>query len=115
MGDDMADPREARLPKWAQEELSTLRRALDVERQNVAELKGVNPGSNTFLIDYGRTDAPLPRNARIGFHLHPDDGRIRQAIQVYVEDGALAIQGDYALTIKPRASNSFSVELQGYR
>ncbi|MGY5131301.1 DUF7239 family protein [Streptomyces nigrescens] len=111
----MPDPREARLPKWTQEELRTLRRELRQERQRTEELAGRNPGTNTFLIDYGHKDGELPRNARIAFHTQPDDGRVRQAIQVYIENGKLRIQGDYGLSICPAASNSFTVSLDTHR
>lgn len=109
------DPREVKLPKWAQEELSRLRRELHVSQQTIEELKWNNPGSDTFLIDYGRKDAPLPKNSRIGFHLRPDDGRSREQIQVYTEYGKLRVQGDYALIVRPTASNCFTVELERYR
>jgi hypothetical protein len=115
MGADVTDPREDRLPKWAREELHRLRRDLETERKVTEELKGNNPDSNTFLIDYGRKDAPLPRNSRIGFHVRPDDGTCRQAIQVYVENRRLRVQGDYSLIVRMGASNSFTVELEGYR
>jgi hypothetical protein len=111
----VTDPREARLPKWAQEELRALRYRLTVELQAIEELKGNNPDSDTFLIDYGRKDSPLPRGSRIGYHLEPDDGQVRQQIQVYVESGKLRVQGDYSIVVRPVASNCLTIEMERYR
>lgn len=112
------DPREARLPKWAQEELRSLRRELDSTQRKLKEAHGDIPDTDTYLLDYGSlTDWPLPRGARVAFHLTPPGlGRkVRQAIQAYVSDGALHIQGDTSLVVYPRASNSFNIELERYR
>jgi hypothetical protein len=109
------DPRESRLPKWAQEELHRLRRDLAAECQQVEELKGNIPDSDTFVIDYLRSNAPLPRGSRIGFYPRPDSDHLRQQIQVYCESGRLRVQGDYALIVRPCASNSLTIELETYR
>lgn len=115
----MADPREARLPKWAQDELRTLRRELGSARRKVEELKGNVPDTDTYLLDYGSLDDfPLPKGARVAFHLTPPgyERKVRQAVQCYIaSDGALHIQGDSSLIIYPRASNSFNIELERYR
>lgn len=108
----MTDPREARLPKWAQEEMRTLRRDLDIERRVNADLRGEIPETNTWVLDYGRASQPLPNNARVSFHLRHDDGRIRRSIQAYVEYGHLRIQGDDTLSIHPGASNSFTINFR---
>lgn len=114
----MADPREARLPKWAQEELRTLRRELGASQRKVEELKGNVPDTDTYLLDYGSlNDFPLPRGARVAFHITPPghERSVRQAVQVYVSDGAVHVQGDTSLVMYPRASNSFNIELERYR
>lgn len=111
----MPDPRESRLPKWAQAELQRLRRELDAERQQVEELKGNIPDSDTFVLDYLRSNAPLPRGSRIGFYPKPDNDHLRQQIQVYCEAGKLRVQGDYALIVRPSASNTLTIEMEGYR
>jgi hypothetical protein len=100
------DPREPRLPKWAQAELATLRRELDVERQRNEELRGAIPETDTFVRDYGREDRPLPKGSRVAFHLKPDTGHIRRSVIVHVEGDRLEVQGDYGLVVYPRASNS---------
>jgi len=112
------DPREAKLPKWAQESLSGLRRELASAERRVDALRGRNPGTNTFLLDYGTLqDFTLPRNARIDFRLEvPGIQHARTAIQVYIEQtGRLRVQGDSALLVHPSASNSLTLELERYR
>ncbi|WP_406379139.1 hypothetical protein [Streptomyces sp. NBC_00197] len=111
----MPDPRESRLPKWAQQELSRLRRDLDIERQTVEELRGNIPDTDTFALDYIRGNSPLPKGSRVGFHPRPDDDFGRLQIQVYCESGRLRVQGDYALTVRPSASNSLTIEIDRYR
>jgi hypothetical protein len=114
----MSDPREARLPKWAQEELRSLRKKLGTTQRKLEESHGNIPDTDTYLLDYGSlTDWPLPRGARVAFHLTPQghERKVRQAIQVYASDGALRIQGDTSLVVFPRASNSFNIELERYR
>jgi hypothetical protein len=106
------DPRESRLPKWAQEELSSLRYKLEVERQRVEEMRGNVPNADTFVRDYTSKDRPLPLGARVAFHTVPDDGRLRRAIIAHVEDGKLCIQGDHSFVIHPRASNSVYIEFE---
>ncbi|MEU3686959.1 DUF7239 family protein [Streptomyces narbonensis] len=108
----MADPRESKLPKWAQAELSRLRRDLSEEKRVNADLRGDIPDTNTYVLDYGRHNQPLPNNARVSFHLRQDDGRIRQSIQAYVEYGRLRIQGDNSLDIHPGSSNSFTLSFR---
>lgn len=111
----MADPREPKLPKWAQDELKRLRMDLSTERRISADLRGDIPETNTYVLDYGRTSQPLPPNARVSFHLRHDDGRIRRSIQAYIEgNGHLRIQGDDTLTIHPGASNSFAINFRDH-
>ena len=108
----MTDARESKLPKWAQEEFRRLRRELNDERRINADLRGEIPDTNTYVMDYGRTNQPLPNNARVSFHLRQDDGRVRQSIQAYVEYGKLRIQGDNTLDIHPGSSNSFTMSFR---
>jgi hypothetical protein len=112
------DPREARLPKWAQEELRNLRRELGSTQRKLEEARGNVPDTDTYLLDYGSlNDFPLPKGARVAFHMTPPGHtrKVRQAVQVYVSDGALHVQGDTSLIIYPRASNTFNIELERYR
>lgn len=105
--------REARLPKWAQDELARIRRNNAVLQTLVDDLAGRIAETNTFVIEYGRgKDWPLPNNARVGFEILPDDGRTRRQIQVYVEDGKLRVQGDYSFLINPEASNRLTIQFR---
>jgi hypothetical protein len=105
----MADPRESRLPKWAQEQLSDARRKIrELERMN-ADLRSDVGDTNTHVLNYGSDDQPLPNNARVQFAF-PGKGW-DQHIQVYVEGGRLRIQGGRTLVIHPAVSNAFWVAL----
>lgn len=113
-----ADPREERLPKWVRDELRSLRRELVTTQRKLEEAHGNIPDTDTYLLDYGSlTNWPLPRGARVAFHLTPPvvGRKVRQAIQVYAADGALHVQGDTSLVVYPRASNTFNIELERYR
>lgn len=112
----MSDPREPKLPKWAQDQLSSLRRKLSEAEAANAELRGIIPVTNTFVANYTRKDTPLPNNARITFMPNGDEGNVRQSVMAYIEqNGRIRIQGDYALIVRPGASNSLTVELENYR
>lgn len=104
--------REAKLPVWAQARLDSLRRNLEAQRKHIAEMKDANPDTNTRLLDYSQGDTPLPADARVGFNPKPNAMAGRNQIQVYIEKGRLRVQGDYPLTIRPEASNTFTVELR---
>ncbi|QDH92134.1 hypothetical protein PP629_gp29 [Streptomyces phage Dubu] len=109
------DPREPRLPKWAQERLFQLRREVESLTQVLRELQGQVPETDTFISDYVRGDTPLPPGARIDFQMM-NDGRstdTSQRIQVYIgQEGGLEIQGGRAVRIEPRASNSLRIYLE---
>ncbi|GHB52006.1 hypothetical protein GCM10010331_44450 [Streptomyces xanthochromogenes] len=102
--------REARLPKWAQEELRQLRRDLAAEREQVAELKGENPDSNTYWTTSHEVVAPLPRDTRVGFRLAENAMPYRGRVLVHVEEGRLVVRGGSPLIIRPESSSAFSVE-----
>lgn len=109
----MADPREARLPKWAQDELAILRRDLESVKRYADELRGHRGESDTYVQNYLHGDYALPARSRIAFHLLPDDGRVRRSIKVHVEDGVLNVQGDDMIDIRPQASNSLTIKFRG--
>lgn len=107
----MPDPREAKLPKWVQEELRVLRRKLSDEQAAREELRGNIPDANVFVRDYLRNDRPLPVDARVAFHLTPDDGRVRNSVSVHIENGKLRIQGDCMILVRPTSGNSLTIEM----
>ncbi|KUL44786.1 hypothetical protein ADL22_12650 [Streptomyces sp. NRRL F-4489] len=102
--------REARLPKWAQEELRKLRRDLAAEREQVAELKGGKPDSNTYWVTSHEAVAPLPRDARVGFRLVENGVPYQGRVLAHVEEGKLVVRGASPLIIRPESSSAFSVE-----
>jgi hypothetical protein len=109
----MSDPREAKLPKWAQESLAGLRRDLVREQARVATLKRDVGETDVFIRDYIGKDLPLPQGSVIAFDMTPPDWRAKQMVQVYVSDrGTLHVQGDYSLSIDPRASNAFDIGIK---
>ncbi|MFE9412287.1 hypothetical protein ACFYN0_26365 [Streptomyces sp. NPDC006704] len=102
--------REARLPKWAQEELRQLRRDLAATRRHVTELTEDNPNSNTYWVTSHEVVAPLPRDARVGFRLIENGVPYRGRVLAHVEDGKLVVRGASPLIIRPESSSAFSVE-----
>jgi hypothetical protein len=89
-----------------------------VAESKIEDLKGNTPETDTYLLDYGSLDNfPLPKGARVAYHLTPPgfERKVRQAIQVYISDSALHIQGDTSLVIYPQASSSLNIELERYR
>ncbi|MFC9620240.1 hypothetical protein ACFTXM_09650 [Streptomyces sp. NPDC056930] len=104
----MSDSREARLPKWAQEELLRLRRKLEVEQKRNAELRGEVGETNTHVQNYISDDQPLPNDARVKFQL---GGRYDQHVTVHVEAGRLWLNGGRFLVIHPHVSNAFRVAI----
>jgi hypothetical protein len=103
----MADPREARLPKWAQAELSSLRRKLEVEEKRNAELRGQVGETNIHVQNYGSDDQPIPKGAAVKFQT--DDKRWDSHITVRVEGRSLWLHGGRGLVIHPHVSNAFRV------
>lgn len=115
---DATDPREARLPKWAQAELSTLRRRLRDAERHIRDLTGDIDATDTY-VDSMRCgedrDYPLPPGSKVAYRLHDraHSGYVR--VYLYHDRWAgtqLHIQGDRSLIIKPSASNTFYVEMQ---
>lgn len=109
------DPREPRLPKWAQEDLQVLRREVLTLQDVIRDMRAEIPETDTFISDYVRGDTPLPPGARIDFVVgnHPRATSTSQRIQVYIgQEGGLEIQGGSAVRIEPRASNSLRIFLE---
>lgn len=113
MSCDERDEREHKLPKWAQQQLSTLRMMYHLEKSHNEELMSQNPAeTDTLIRHYNRPDWNLPRGSRITFNTKHNPGRLHQSITCYVDSGKLHIQGDYGLELRPRASNSLDIRLE---
>lgn len=103
----MSDPREARLPKWAQDQLRSLRMHLESANRRIAELNGEPGNTNTFVSDYIHGDSALPNGAKVMFRL---DSGYNGQVMCYLEDDALTIQGHDGINVIPQASNSIRIE-----
>lgn len=108
----MPDPREERLPKWAQQEIDKLRRDLKYAERKL----GTGPGnSNTFTDPHADVQRPLGKSPTVRFwftedrehnHSHYIDVRI-------VDDGPrdpyLQVMAGHTLGITPQSSNVIRV------
>jgi hypothetical protein len=108
--------REARLPQWAQNELTNLRRKVADQAKRIGELTGDITGKNVLVRNYEYGDTALPHDSRIAFVFDPDKPR---GSDVLVHFGGrnsdeLVIQGDRALLVHPAASNSIYITLREY-
>jgi hypothetical protein len=106
------EARELRLPIWAQDELSRLRRELFAERRRNAEFLRDIPHSNTAVREYTNPDWPLPDGARVVFNLAPDERRGGDVMTYIDQRGSLTIQGDRAVIVHPQASNAVRITLR---
>lgn len=82
----------ARLPKWAQAEMTRLRRQL-AEAESYAEeirLEALDPDTKIFLAQYERPDVPLPADSRVLFKL-ADDVEIEVAVDD-VREGSISVR-----------------------
>lgn len=110
------DPREARLPKWAQGELATLRRKLSEAEGHIRDMTGDIAETDTY-VDSMRSgenrDYPLPPGSRVAYRL-VDNARHGAYVRTWIHRDPwggvrLHIQGDRSLLIRPSASNTFYV------
>ncbi|AUG87312.1 hypothetical protein HOS59_gp48 [Streptomyces phage Rowa] len=102
----MVDPREERLPKWAQEQLRGLRTQLERERKLNADLRGEVGETNVYVQNYTSEDQPLPKDARIKYQTGP---RFDEYVAVHTEGNRLWLHGGRFLIIHPHVSNAFYV------
>jgi len=100
------DERLARLPQWAQSEITLLRQDNAALRQRLT----VGPGdSDTFLIDYGTgTETPLGTGVRVMFrHERPVLPGHIDARQM--APGVVEVYSDEPLWVQCQSSNVFRV------
>lgn len=98
-----------RLPAWAKDEITRLRRDADYHRRDAAALRlGAYGPEDTDTVADPYNDAPLrlPKGAAIEFTLgeHYD-----QKIRVRVIDGALDVNGNAGVYVKPQAGNALRI------
>lgn len=107
-----------KLPKWAQDELASRDRVIEVLREEIAELTADHKGSNVVMRVNLRYKY-LPPDARLIFYMEPDPGdgkKLRDGIEVHHQHDAygpeliLRSNGD-RLNVMPSASNSVRVRI----
>ncbi|ALY08970.1 hypothetical protein FDH57_gp59 [Arthrobacter phage Glenn] len=100
------------LPVWAQQRLEQAERDLELAQRENAQLKRGQfgePGSNTYLSDFGEDAVMLPEGATVHFRLSDSDWP-DEVIRVRVtRKGVLNINGSQQLVILPSASNDIQV------
>lgn len=110
MADPMTpDPRESKLPVWAQQTLDQLRlRVLDAEK-TMASVKGEHPDTNVHLdVRRSRNSVGLPRNSHVTFDSKWGGIQVGHDLE-----GRVRIQGDSRLILRMNAANAMTVELEG--
>lgn len=111
------DPREARLPRWAQNELASLRRQLNAAERHIRNLTGDIEATDTVVENFepnSDRDYPLPPGSQVTYKLHdrPHGANVRVRVNRDPWGGVtLYISGDRPLLIKPSASNCFHITM----
>lgn len=110
----MTDPREAKLPRWARDELDRLRRELRDLRE---ETDASRPDSRVFLDPY-HTRVPLGPDPHIRWVLDPNDSD--DWIDVDFADvgrgptirqqGCVRLRSGHSLAVYPEGANGIRVE-----
>lgn len=109
----MSQDRESKLPIWAQDLIADLRRKIESQAREIAELQWNNPDSDTFLEPRTAPAQPLPRGSTIRFQLGGEG--YRQAVEANVArdkrgDVYLRVSGlGGSLAIQPVASNAIEI------
>ena len=106
------DPREARLPKWAQGVLADLRRDLTRVREDFEEFAdtAMPEDASAVVNPYDRHPRLAAREGeRVRFLLDGLDGY--RYVDVYVLDGGLDVMGSTGLRIVPHVTNHLHLSL----
>lgn len=115
MSDELAtDPRETKLPIWAQKELARLRRKVeDAERRATeARLSNGPEDSDTLLDPYDETPIRLPRGTKVRFVLGKSYDYVDVQILRRREEGPyVELMGQQQLVIRPQVSNVVRVQI----
>lgn len=110
----MVDPREDKLPKWAQVHIDNLRRTAERATDELDAFRSGTYGpadTDTYSDSYRDQERlNLPKGGTIAFVLGYDhNDEIRARVRY---DGELEIQGLGAITVEPQASNVVVVKLK---
>lgn len=120
MGESVAvDPREAKLPRWAQQEMARLRRVAETCERWIAEADkraedarlNTRPDDCDTVLDRGfASPVGLGDGVRVVFKLRDRTWRNEITVRVHPVSGRLEVSGSRPLTIIPQVSNVFHVE-----
>jgi hypothetical protein len=103
----MEDPREHKLPKWAQEELSSLRSRLDTVKNEAAILRNAKP---TRVYSQAWTEIETKRflDDRAPVYFETDNG----TVYVHFRENILHISAHGPVLIESTASNCFYLTIK---
>lgn len=108
------------LPKWAQQEITNLRRDLDAANKAIETVNGGTPLDEAHVIvDYSAREypLPLPAHTEVRFILTPPEGRkLPESVQVNVMtdrsgERYLRILGDRTVTLTPSSANGLELRM----
>lgn len=106
------DDRISKLPKWAQDEITQLRRVVIDQQCSINTLKGEGTSSINVVGWFGAKSQPLPEGATISFDL-ADGGCIHCSLDLNRRHVRVAAgpsnTGLDLINIKPMAANCFAV------
>lgn len=113
------DPREARLPQWAQDRLKQLHDSVAYWKQReqvrILAIGDRHPGAPNTFVDQGLRDEhiPLGQGTRIAFRLGGDRRPMHSEIRVHVDrqSGMVEVNGDDRLVIEPQSGNHIRITL----
>jgi hypothetical protein len=110
------DPREEKLPKWAQRKMRLLRQRLTETQDHLAiELVGVDADEPHIAVgDYGGEIKRYPHRTRVKYQIGTHDKHF-ESIDVTIREGALYLMGGSAISIHPEASNTVRIKLRDIR
>jgi hypothetical protein len=106
------DPREDKLPKWAQDELGRLRTTTSNQASRIADLTSGPEESDAFLSVGFDQEKPLGPHARIAFRLPRKPGSVVNNDVVVYRDGtdSLNINAENgSIHVLPSATNSVRI------
>ncbi len=108
----MADPREEKLPRWAQDDLNSLRAKIESQAIELAVARNEAPmcdATGKVIADgMGREGFPLRDRATVTFHL--PNGKVSVMLR---EHGTLLdLNCSGTMLIMPRAANSAYLKLE---
>ncbi|MGI5408188.1 DUF7239 family protein [Streptomyces chartreusis] len=101
------DPREPKLPKWAQEQARSYRSRIETLERLLGEMRGEVGETNTSVQNYSDGDQPLPNGATVVFKLSAEGWD--DYITARVERRSLVLHGGRSLAVMPWVSNSVAV------